>query len=116
MLKVIFEIFTLPFSLFDNPIENYIAMGIIGYIAYKIAYSEVGKLRLRGEGGSIAHWTIRAIVFIVIWFICCIVIRTIDFIINNWISVIISLALGIILYIIEEYAVSHPESILNKKI
>ncbi len=116
MLKVIFEIFTLPFSLFDNPIENYIAMGIIGYIAYKIAYNEVGGLRLRGETGSVAHWTIRTMAFVTFWFLCCIVIRVIDFITNNWISVIISLVLVLTLYIIEEYAISHPESILNKQI
>ncbi len=64
MKKFMFEIITSSLSLFENLIYNYVAMTIIGYIAYKITFSVIGELGFRGEIGSISQWIIRIFVFI----------------------------------------------------
>lgn len=116
MKKFIFDFITSPFSLFENPFYDYIAIAVIGYIAYKIAYGIVGDIGLRREAGSIAHWIIRFIVFITIWLVSCIIIKAITFIINNWIIVTICVIMLLMLYIVKKYADAHPNSILNKKL
>ncbi len=116
MKSFIFDLITSSLSLFENPIYNYIAMGSIGAIAFAIAFRAVGELGLRGEAGSIAHWIIRFFVFIFIWLLCCIVIKIITFIMNNWLVIIISIVLLLTVYLMKKYADFHPESKLNKKI
>lgn len=72
MYKFVFDLVTEPLGL---PIEWYyelIILGVIGYIAYLIAYDKVGNL-YRGDfisgraTGSFFHWIIRTIYFIVMW-------------------------------------------------
>lgn len=72
MFKFIFDLATEPLGL---PIEWYyewIILGVIGYIAYLIAYDKVGSL-YRGDfisgraTGSFFYWIIRTIYFIVMW-------------------------------------------------
>ena len=116
MKSFIFDLITSPLSLFENPIYNYIAMALIGAIAFIIAYRTVEELGLRGEAGSIAHWIIRFLVLVAIWLLCCIAIKIITFIINNWLIIIVSIVLLLIVYLLKKYADSHPESKLNKKI
>ena len=111
-----FDLITSPLSLFENPLYNYVAMAIIGFIAFKIAFAIVGELGLRGEAGSIVHWIIRFCVFAFIWFICCVAIALITFITSNWIIITISAILLLIVYILKLYAKKNPKSILNKKI
>ncbi|WOO35799.1 hypothetical protein R2R35_18635 [Anaerocolumna sp. AGMB13020] len=67
MIKLIFNFVIDQFTLFDNYLYNYIAMGIIGFIAFAIAYRIVGKLYdndiIEGSSiGSILHWIIRLVV------------------------------------------------------
>jgi len=62
------------YVLFDNIIYNYIILGIVGIIALKVAWDFVGKLYDSGiimgkSSGSIIHWTIRLITFIVLFYI-----------------------------------------------
>ena len=62
------------YVLFDNIIYNYITLGIVGIIALKVAWDFVGKLYDSGiimgkSSGSIIHWTIRLITFIVLFYI-----------------------------------------------
>ena len=72
MFKVIFDLATEPLGL---PIEWYyewIILGVIGYIAYLIAYDKVRSLYhgdfISGRAaGSFFHWIIRTIYFIVMW-------------------------------------------------
>lgn len=116
MKKILFDLITSPLSLFENPFYNYIAMAIIGCVAFKIAFTIVGDLGLRDEAGSIAHWIIRFFVFVLIWFICYVAIALISFVINNWIIVTISAILLIIVYVLKIYANKNSKSILNKKI
>ena len=116
MKRFLFDLITSPLSLFENPFYNYIAMAIIGFIAFKIAFAIVGELGISGEAGSIVHWIIRFFVFAFIWFICCVAITLVTFIINNWIIITISAILILIVYVLKMYTNKNPESILNKKI
>ena len=68
ILKPIFEIITGEYILFENIFQNYIAMSIIGTIAYLIAKKIVGVLYREHviDGkiiGSLIHWTVRLTVF-----------------------------------------------------
>lgn len=116
MKKFIFDLITASFSLFENPIYNYIAMTIIGFIAFKFAFGIVDELGLKKEAGSIAHWIIRLLAFVFIWLACSILIKLITFIMNNWLVVIISCLLLLLIYVLKIYSKSNPKSILNKKI
>lgn len=74
ILKPVFEMITGEYVLFDNIIYNYIILGIVGIIALKVAWDFVGKLYDSGiimgkSSGSIIHWTIRLITFIVLFYI-----------------------------------------------
>ncbi len=116
MKKFIFDLIKSPYSLFDDPIYNYIAMAIVGSIAFTIAWNLVGKSGIRGELGSILHWIIRIIAFIVVWFLFSILISIIIFIVNNWLMILICLIMLIILLIIKWYAKKYPNSFWNKKL
>lgn len=116
MKKTIFDLIAASFSLFENPIYNYTAMTIIGLIAFKLAFGIVGKSELRGEAGSIVHLIIRFLAFVFIWFACSILIKLITFIMNNWLVIIISCLLLLLIYVLKIYSKNNPASILNKKI
>ncbi len=72
MFKFLFEIFISPLGLPINVIYEYFILLFVGEVAYRWAYSLVGKLL--GEGilsnktlASATHWIIRAVIYIVIW-------------------------------------------------
>lgn len=72
MSKLLFEYLTEPFSLSDKPMKNYILMALVGFLAYLIAYNFVGKLCRNGsvflcDAGSILHWMIRLVAFVIIF-------------------------------------------------
>lgn len=74
ILKPVFEMITGEYVLFDNVIYNYTILSIIGVIALKMAWNFVGKLYDYGiiigkSSGSIIHWTIRLMVFTVLFYI-----------------------------------------------
>ena len=116
MFKILFEIITFPLSLFENPIYNYISMALIGTVAYLIAYRTVGEIGLRGDAGSAAHWIIRTVAFITIWFLLCIIIKVICFAMNHYICASIAVLLLFILIFLEKYSNEHRECYLNKKL
>lgn len=83
-MKYAFEYLTDSFSLLNNPIDDYVAMVIIGLIAYVIAYNLVGKLYSNNlidgrRAGHILHWIIRLVVFVVTFYVAATVIR-----LYNW--------------------------------
>ncbi|MGN0650898.1 MAG: hypothetical protein ACI4KM_10710 [Oscillospiraceae bacterium] len=78
MLKAIFTFFTIPFSLPTSPIVSFLAMLVIGEIAYRLSYYKVGELYGRNlinsrTIGSVLHWIIRAGFYIAIWALVSIV-------------------------------------------
>ena len=85
ILKPIFELITGEFVLFGNVIYNYIAMGVVGVIAFMIAFTIVGKLydedMIPGSCiGSLIHWIVRLLVFLVVFYIFSVIIWLIKFI------------------------------------
>lgn len=102
--------------MFENSFYNFIAMAIVGSIAFSIAWNVVDVLGFRKSLGSAVHWTVRLIAFAVIWFIFLLIINIFSFIIKNWIVILISAVALITLFIIMKYAKNHPNSFWNKKI
>ena len=88
MFKFIFDLVTEPLGL---PIEWYyewIILGIIEYIAYLIAYGEVGSLYHGGiisgrAVGSFFHWVIRSFYFVIMWAIAYSIIWVGKFVISH---------------------------------
>ena len=74
IFKMLFEYITDGFALFENATYNYVAMGIVGMIAFTIAYGTVRDLYQDGfiEGsaiGSLIHFIIRTLAFVAIFLI-----------------------------------------------
>ena len=72
MFKFIFDLATEPLGLPIDWYYEWTILGVIGYIAYLIAYDKVGSLYhgdfISGRAaGSFFHWIIRTIYFIVMW-------------------------------------------------
>jgi hypothetical protein len=85
LLKPVFNLITDGYTLFENDLYNYMAMTVIGVIAFIISWNIVGALyrndMINGKiTGSILHWTIRLITFCVLFFILNIVIGVARFI------------------------------------
>ncbi len=83
MKKMVFELLTSPLTISDNYFVNAIIMGLIGIIAFKVAFRIVGDIGLFGEVGSILHWIIRFVTFFLLWFAYCTAIEITKFIISH---------------------------------
>lgn len=84
-----FELLTSSLTISDNYFVNFIVIGLIGIIAFKVAFKIVGDIGLFGEVGSMLHWIIRFVTFFLLWFICCIVIEITKFIISHIIVILV---------------------------
>jgi putative membrane protein len=89
MKKMFFELLTSPLTISDNYFVNYIIIGLIGFVAFKVAFKIVGDIGLFGEIGSILHWIIRFVVFFLLWFVCCIVTKITNFIISHIVVILV---------------------------
>lgn len=103
MFKFIFDLATEPLGLPIEWYQEWIILGIIGVVAYFIAYDKVGDLyhshMISGRMlGSLLHWIIRAFCFIVMWAITYGVIWIGKFIIEN--KVLVGTIAGVVLLII----------------
>ena len=92
MFRFIFDLVTEPLGLPIDWYYEWIILGVIGYIAYLIAYDKVGSLYhgdfISGRAaGSFFHWIIRTIYFIVMWAITYGVIWTGKFVMAHKIQV-----------------------------
>ena len=99
LLKPIFEIITGEYTLFNNVLYNYIAMTIVGIIAFKIAWDFVHRLYDWGiisgsNSGSFIHWSVRTIAFIVVFYIFSLIIWLTKFIYTY--RFVILIVLGIV--------------------
>lgn len=83
MKRMLFELLVSPLSISDNYFVNYIVIALIGLIAFKVAFKIVGDIGVRGGIGSLLHWTIRIITFVLIWGFCCLAISAVKFIIEH---------------------------------
>ena len=96
MFKFIFDLATEPLGLPIDWYYEWIILGVIGYIAYLIAYDKVESLYhgdfISGRAaGSFFHWIIRTIYFIVMWAITYGVIWTGKFVMAHKIQVAIGI-------------------------
>lgn len=96
LLKPIFEWLTSNYYLFDNAIYNYFAMALVGLVALIVAWNSVGFLYnhdlISGRiSGSIIHWLLRFIAFIVIFTIISSIIGLVRFILSipTWIWLVL---------------------------
>ena len=86
ILKPIFEWLTGNYNLFDNVLYNYVTMAVVGFLAFMVAWKIIGSLYehdlIRGSAaGSIIHWVVRFIAFIVIFSLISVIIWLVKFII-----------------------------------
>lgn len=100
ILRSVFEWVIGNYTLFENPLYDYIAMAIIGAVAFIIAWIFVGILY--GEDiinipivGSIIHWIVRLVVFVFIFMAVSVVIWIIKFVFSIplwiWVFLIVSI-------------------------
>lgn len=89
IFKFMFERVTDPLGLPINPLYEYAILGVIGLIAYAIAYRKVGDMYHGGlidgrTAGSFFHWLIRGFLFVVMWLAVYGVIQGYYFVTANW--------------------------------
>ena len=89
IFKLFFEILTNPLGLPVSPIFEYVILALIGLIAYILAYRIVGDMYHRSMiygrmEGSLFHWSIRFLLFFVMWLVLRAVIYCPVFVTENW--------------------------------
>lgn len=103
MFKLLFDLATEPLGLPIEWYQEWIILGIIGLVAYFMAYDKVGDLyhshMISGRmSGSFLHWIIRAVCFIGLWATTYGIIWIGKFIIEN--KVLVGVIAGAVLLII----------------
>ena len=101
MLKFLFDLFTDPLGLPINAVWEYLILAVIGTIAFLVGWA-VSK---GGTFGSLVHWVVRLVVFVVLWAIVYGVIALLQWIFANWAFVLcilggIAVVVGIIAVIV----------------
>ena len=71
ILKPLFELATGDIAVCDNIVYNYIIMFGVGELAFQLAYNSIGYLykdgMISGRGmGSIIHWLVRIIIYVLV--------------------------------------------------
>ena len=116
MLKFLFVFVTEQLSLFDNFVYNYMAMAIIGVIAFNVAFKMVGDLYrsdiISGSSiGSLLHWIIRIIVFVLLVLLVSLAIWLVKLIIAVpawiWFALLAIGVIALIIYIVKNKQVNN---------
>lgn len=118
ILKPIFEMITGEYTLFDNVLYNYIAMAIVGIIAFEIAWDFVHQVYDWGiisgsDAGSFIHWSVRTIVFVVVFYIFSLIIWLTKFV-YTYRLLILSILGIVILFIIIFKIIKNRKYNINK--
>ena len=108
ILRFIFETLTGECTLFENIIMDKIFLYIVGSIALGVAWVTTRQLYeydiISGSiVGKIAHWTIRTIVFFVVFYIGCLCVNVWNFLVVYWLPCLIGLLVVIALSLIIRY-------------
>ena len=80
MPKLLFDFATDPLGLPIGFIWEYIILGVIGIIAFKIAW----EVSPGGIFGGEVHWIVRFLVFVVLWAVTYGMIVCVQWVIANW--------------------------------
>lgn len=119
MFKIIFDLAIEPLGLPIEWYQEWIILGIIGLIAYFIAYDKVRDLyhshMISGRmSGSFLHWIIRAVCFIVLWAITYGVIWIGKFAIENKVLIgVIAVTVFLIIVTIKVLLMSRRKIVIN---
>ncbi len=113
IFKILFEKLTEPLGLPVSPIFEYVILALIGLIAFILAYCIVGDMYHRGMiygrmEGSLFHWSIRFLLFFVLWLVVCAIIQGYFFATANWHlfkMIVLSMACAGLLWSITKIAV-----------
>ena len=81
MLKFLFGILTDPLGLPVDAIWEYLILAVIGAVAFWIAW----EASPGGRFGSLIHWIVRLIAFVILWAIVYGIIAFLQWIFANWI-------------------------------
>ena len=81
MFKFLFDILTDPLGLPVDAIWEYLILAVIGAVAFWIAWEASPGGRL----GSLIHWIVRLIAFVILWAIVYGIIAFLQWIFANWI-------------------------------
>ena len=84
MLKFLFGVLTDPLGLPIDAIWEYLILAVIGAIAFGIAWN----ISPGGELGSLIHWVVRLIAFVILWAIVYGIIALVQWIFANWILIL----------------------------
>ena len=109
IFSFIFDKVTDPLTLPIHPLWEWFILGVIGFIAYKVAYRKVGNL-YRAEiisgrfAGSLCHWIIRFLIFVPIWAVVYWTIVFVQWIVAHWIVAIIIAVSAVLLGITIKFA------------
>lgn len=87
VFKLLFEFVTDQLTLFDNSLYNYIAMGVLAVVAFSVAFKFVGFLYkldiISGKAsGSLIHWSVRLLVFLILYILVTLIILLVRLIIT----------------------------------
>lgn len=111
ILKPVFDILTGDVAICGNVLCNYLILFVVGEIAFRAANSLVGDAYCSGvidgrAAGSIMHWSIRLIIYMVLAYVLRAGIWIYNFVIGIplwvWCALLVacSLALAIVFYLI----------------
>ena len=84
MHKFLFGVLTDPLGLPINASVEYLILAVIGAIAFGIAWNSSPG----GEIGSLIHWAVRLIAFVVLWVIVYGIIALVQCIFVNWVLIL----------------------------
>lgn len=84
MLKFIFEVLTDPLGLPISCGWEYLILAVIGAIAFVIAWNASPG----GKFGSLIHWIVRLIAFVILWAIVYGIIALVQWIFANWVLIL----------------------------
>lgn len=87
MYSLFFDILTDPLGLPINDLWEYLILAVIGKIAFSIGW----EASPGGIFGAIIHWIVRLLAFFALWAITHSVIAAVQWLIVNWLMVLIIL-------------------------
>lgn len=84
MYKFLFDLLTDPLGLPIDALYEYVILLVLNFIAYKIAWDASPG----GRRGSEIHWSVRIVVFVVLWAITYGVIAAVKWLFENWLLIV----------------------------
>jgi len=116
ILKPLFDWYVGNFNFSDNLIANSIVTSVIGLFAFVLAYRFVGWIYQNGfiesrNGGSIIHWIVRVIIFVILYYVAKFTAFVGNFILSipywGWVSVLILCVAYAMIYFLKRLIQKH---------